>query len=69
MVANKRNVNALSLASLQNRHSFRNLVLVTVNLQRNKFPLSCYDSSKGSFLTSSKRTAGCGSQERTSYSK
>lgn len=47
MVANKRNVNALSLASLQNRHSFRNLVLVTVNLQRNKFPLSCYDSSKG----------------------
>lgn len=44
MVANERNVNALRLASLKNRHSFRNLVLVTVDLQRNKIPLSCYPS-------------------------
>lgn len=42
MVANERNVNALRLASLKNRHSFRDLVLVTVDLQSNKIPLSCY---------------------------
>ena len=46
MVANERNVNALRLASLKNRHSFRNLVLVTIDLQRNKIPLSCYPSHK-----------------------
>lgn len=41
MVANERNVNALRLASLKNRHSFGDLILITVDLQRNKLPLSC----------------------------
>ena len=43
MVANKRNVNTLRLAGFEDSHAFRDLVIVSVDLQRNEISLCSYN--------------------------
>lgn len=66
MMANERHRNTLLLASLKNSHSFRDLVLVSVNLNGNKLRVGSYHSQPPSIPTGSEGTNRSGSEKGSS---
>lgn len=66
MVANKRHGNTLSLASLKNGHSLRDLVLVSVDLDGKKLGVGSCHSKPPSIHTRSKGTNRGGSEKGSS---
>ena len=57
MITNERHINPLLLASLKNSHSFRDLVLVSVNLNGDKLRVGSYHSQPPSIPTGSEGTS------------
>ena len=66
MMTNERHRNTLLLASLKNSHSFRDLVLVSVNLNGNKLRVGSYHSQPPSIPTGSEGTNRSGSEKGSS---